>query len=354
VHVDTYSLLETLCNIPGVPGFEDQVREAIASLVAPLADSARVDALGNLLVTRKGKTNYKLMLDAHMDEIGFMVQHINERGFIRFTALGSWDARLLLSHAPTICTRDGKRLPGVIGTSPPHILKAAERDTVIQVDDMFIDIGAKSKQEVAEMGVRVGDQIVIHYPFCRVGSDSVMGKALDDRVACALIIKTLEALQGVEIDATIIGAFVVSEERGMVGARTAAFQIEPDLAIALEAGVAADIPGVAEQRQPNGLDKGPSLTVADNSFIVPQRMVRALERIAEQEGIRYQIKTPGTGGTDAGAIHQSRGGVLSGVLSVPCRYIHSPFSMCRLSDFDATSRLLTAFCRAVPMVGLGG
>ncbi|MBI5877262.1 MAG: M42 family metallopeptidase [Chloroflexi bacterium] len=349
--MDSYTLLEKLCNIPGAPGFEDQVRESIAALVTPLVDEVHTDALGNLLVTRRGRTDFKMMLDAHMDEIGFMVQHIDERGFIRFTPLGSWDARLLPSHAPTIYTREGRSFQGVIGTAPPHILKPAERETVISMEDMFIDIGATSSQEVGELGVRVGDPIVIQYPFRRIGQDTVIGKALDDRIGCALIIKTLEALHEAEIDATIVGAFVVSEERGMIGARTAAFQIEPDLAIALEAGVAADIPGVAEPRQPTGLDKGPALTVADNSFIVPRNMVRALERMAEHEGIQYQIKLPGTGGTDAGAIHQVRGGVFTGVLSVPCRYIHSPFSMCRLSEFDATSRLLTAFCRAAPIDG---
>ena len=190
--MDSYAILEKLCNIPGAIGFEDQVRETIAELVRPLVDDLRVDALGNLIVTRRGKSNFKLMLDAHMDEIGFMVQYIDERGFIRFTPLGSWDARLLLSHAPTIYTREGGSVQGVIGTRPPHILLPAERESVIPVEDMFIDVGATSRQEVREMGVRVGDPILIAYPFCRIGKDTVMGKALDDRVGCAMILKTLE------------------------------------------------------------------------------------------------------------------------------------------------------------------
>jgi endoglucanase len=343
--MDSYTLLERLCNIPGIPGFEDEVRAAIEEIVKPFADSVRVDTLGNLLVSRRGRTDFKLMLDAHMDEIGFMVQHIDEFGFIRFTGIGGWDARLLPSHALTIITRDGARIEGVIGALPPHLTRPSEREKVIPIEEMFVDIGATTRAEVAALGVRMGDQVVMHYPFRRIGGDTVMGKALDDRAGCAVLIRTLEALQNSDVDATIIAAFVISEERGLIGARTAAFQIEPDMAIALEGTVAADTPGVPEWRRPTSQGRGPAITVADGNFIVPPKMVRALEDIAVREGIPYQIKLPPYGGTDAGAIHQSRGGVVSGVLSVPCRYIHSPFSTCRLGDFDGTWRLLAAFCK---------
>jgi putative aminopeptidase FrvX len=343
--VDSYALLERLCNIPGIHGFEDEVREAITEVVKPLADSMRVDALGNLLVTRRGKTDFKLMLDAHMDEIGFMVQHVDDHGFIRFTTIGGWDPRLLPSHALTIVTREGARIEGVIGAQPPHVTRPSDREKVIPLEELFVDVGASSRAEVEGLGVRVGDQVVMHYPFRRIGGDAVMGKALDDRAGCAVIIRTLEALQQADIDATVVAAFVVGEERGLIGARTAAYQIEPDVAIALEGTVAADTPGVPEWRRPTTQGRGPAITVADGNFIVPPKMVRALEDIAERVNIPYQIKMPPFGGTDAGAIHQSRGGVLSGVLSVPCRYIHSPFSTCRLGDFDNTWRLLAAVCK---------
>ena len=343
--MDSYALLERLCNIPGIPGFEDDVRAAIAESVKPYADSLRVDTLGNLLVTRRGKSDFKLMLDAHMDEIGFMVQYIDEHGFIRFTPIGGWDPRLLPSHMLTIITRDGTRVEGVIGAQPPHITRPSEREKTIPLEELFLDVGVTTRAEVAALGVRVGDQVVMHYPFRRIGGDAVMGKALDDRAGCAVLVRTLEALQSADVEATIIAAFVISEERGLIGARTAAFQIEPDMAIALEGTVAADTPGVPEGRRPTTQGRGPAITVADGNFVVPPRMVRALENVAVREGIPYQIKVPPFGGTDAGAIHQSRGGVLSGVLSVPCRYIHSPFSTCRLSDFDATWRLLAAFCK---------
>jgi tetrahedral aminopeptidase len=343
--MNSFALLEKLCNFPGVSGFEEPVREVIADLVRPLVDELRVDTLGNLLATRRGSSEFTLMLDAHMDEIGFLVQYIDEQGFIRFTPIGGWDPRLLPSHLLTVMPADGGRIEGVVGTEPPHILKAADRDKVIPMEDLFLDVGGTTRQDVEDMGVRIGDPIVLHYPFRRIGKDTVAGKALDDRAGCAAIIQTLEALQGEALAATIVAAFVVNEERGLVGARTAAYQIEPGMAIAMEGTVAADVPGVAPPRQPSAQGKGPAITIADSNFIAPRKMVQALQRLANQQGIPWQIKTPAYGGTDAGAIHQSRGGVLTGVVSVPCRYIHSPFSTCRLSDFDHTWQLLTAFCR---------
>ena len=343
--MDSYSLLERLSNSHGVSGFEGPVREAIAELIGPFVDELRVDTLGNLIAVRHGRSSFKLMLDAHMDEVGFMVQHIDEQGFISLAPLGGWDQRLLPSHLPTIITRTGTLIEGVIGTQPPHILKPADRDKVIQIEEMFMDVGATSSREVSEMGVCIGDPVVLHYPFRRLADDTVAGKALDDRTGCAAIVRALEALHGADLEATICAVFSVAEERGSIGARTAAYQIEPDLALALEGSPAADIPGVPAARQPSSLGKGPVITVADNSVIVPQKMVRALEEVAGREGIPWQYKTPTFGSTDAGAIHVSRGGVVTGVLSVPCRYIHSPFSTCRLSDFDATWRLLAAFCR---------
>ncbi|MEZ4599747.1 MAG: M20/M25/M40 family metallo-hydrolase [Syntrophotaleaceae bacterium] len=343
--MNSYELLEKLCNLPGVTGFEEAVRETIAKIVEPMVDELRVDTLGNLIAIRRGLSGFRLMLDAHMDEIGFLVQHIDEQGFIRIVPVGSWDQRLLPSHLLTIVTADGRRIEGVVGTQPPHILRPFDMDKVIPMEEMFLDIGATTRQEVVAAGVSIGDPILAHYPFRRIGRETVAGKALDDRAGCAAIIRTLQALQGAEIEATVVAAFVVAEERGMMGARTAAYQAEPDLAIVVEGTTAADIPGVPPQRQPSGQGKGPVITVADNSFIAPRRLVKALEDTAVRESIPYQIKTPCYGSTDAGVIHQSRAGIFTGIVSVPCRYIHSPFSTCRLSDFDYTWKLLAAFCR---------
>jgi putative aminopeptidase FrvX len=347
--MDTPALLTTLSNAFGVSGFEDDVRRVIEALVAPWADDVRTDVLGNLLVTRRGASAGKtIMLDAHMDEIGFIITHIEPDGFLRFAPIGGWDARLLLAHAVTVRTREGTLVRGVVGSLPPHILTAEERERPVPFDALYVDIGAGSADDVERRGVRLGDPATIAYPCERLPGDLIMGKALDDRAGCAVLIKTLEALADAPREDTLVCAFTIGEETGLRGARTAAHQIEPDVALAIEGTVAADLPGVPGPKRVSALGGGPAITLADRAMIVRPQLVRALERVAETHGIPYQHKRPAYGGTDAGAIHTSRGGVLAGSVSVPCRYIHSPLSLLRLSDFEATVRLVTAFVQEVP------
>jgi len=347
--MESHSLLASLSNAFGVSGYEDDVRRMIEALVAPWADDARTDVLGNLIVTRRGRgADPTVMLDAHMDEIGFLVSHIEDDGFLRFAAVGGWDARLPLAHAVTIRTRDGALVRGVVGSLPPHILSDRERERPIPLEAMYLDVGAGSAGEVAALGVRIGDPATIAYPCEHLPGGLVMGKALDDRAGCAVLINTLEALAGGALDGTLVCAFTIGEETGLRGARTAAHQIEPDIALAIEGTVAADLPGVSGARRVTRLGGGPAITIADRAMIVRPQLVHALERVAEAQGIPYQHKRPTYGATDAGVIHTTRGGVLSGSVSVPCRYIHSPLSLLRLSDFEDTVRLVTAFVREAP------
>jgi len=341
--METCALLESLSNTFGVSGFEDDVRDAIRPLVAPLADEVRTDALGNLIVVRRGRSARTLMLDAHMDEIGFIVNHVEETGFLRFATIGSWDPRILLAHAATVRTREGTLVRGVIGTLPPHVVAADDRTKPVAVDAMFIDIGAGSADEAAERGVRVGDPATLAYPFESLPRGRVLGKALDDRVGCTVVIKVLEALTGATPQLTVACTFAVGEEIGLRGARTAAYQLDPVIALALEGTVAADVPGVAGARQVTRLGRGPAISLADQTLVVRPHLVRALERMAESRGIPYQLKAPLFGGTDAGAIHLARGGVLTGVVSVPCRYIHTPLSVLCLDDVEGAIRLVGAF-----------
>jgi len=343
--IETLELLERLSNAFGVAGFEGEVRGIIEDLIRPYVDEMRVDALGNLIAVREGGSDFRLMLDAHMDEIGFMVSYIEKEGFLRFAPIGGWDARIVPSHAMVVLTRDGQKLRGVIGTAPPHILTQEEREKPFKIEELFVDVGAGSREEVEGLGIRIGSPAVISYPFERLNGHVVAGKALDDRVGCALLIKTLEALRDEELDVTVVANFAVCEEVGLRGARTAAYQIEPDLALALEGTVAADVPGISGPRRTTQLGKGPAITVADRTLIVEPKLVEALTRVAEEEKIPYQYKHPIFGGTDAGAIQQARGGVLVGVISVPCRYIHSPFSVMRLDDFENAVRLTVSFVR---------
>lgn len=335
--------LQTLSDAFGVAGFEDEVRGTIERLISPYVEEVTTDALGNLITTRKGKGKTTLMLDAHMDEVGFIVKWIEESGYLRFVPLGGWDERILLSHRVEILTRSGEKRYGVIGAAPPHILKDEERKKPIPLERMFIDVGASSRREVTELGIRIGDPLTIHYPFIELRSGYVTGKAFDDRVGCAVMIETARRLAETDLPVNLTLSFVVSEEVGLRGARTAAYRVNPDLALALEGTIGADMPGVSEDNQPVRLGRGPAITVADWSIIVSRRIIQALERAAEEKAITYQYKLPGYGGTDAGAIHTTRAGIPSGVVSVPCRFIHSPTSTMRLNDFENTTRLISEF-----------
>jgi len=346
--MDSMELIKKLSNAFGPSGFEHEVRSALSALVKPLVDELRVDALGNLIAVRQGKSQKKVMLDAHMDEVGFMVSHVDEDGFLRLAPLGGWDARILPSHAITVQTRAGAKLRGIIGSAPPHILTDEDRKKPIHLEDLFVDVGAASSEEAHALGLRVGDPAVIEYPFQQVNANTITGKAFDDRAGCAVAVKVLQALQHETPAWTIVASFVVREEVGLRGAQTAAYQVQPDVALALEGTVAADVPGVSPHKQPTALGKGPAISVADHSFVVPREMVMFLEELAQAQGIPCQLKTPPYGSTDAGAIHQSRKGVLCGVLSVPCRYIHAPISMLRLDDFEGAVKLATAFVKAAP------
>lgn len=345
---DLLDALQTLSDAFGVSGFEDEVREEIKKLISPYVDVVRVDTLGNLFATRKGKRNFTVMLDAHMDEVGFMVKWIDEKGYLRFTPIGGWDPRIIPGHRVEIMTRSGEKRYGVIGAAPPHILSDEERKQPIPLEKMFIDIGASSRGEALEMGVRIGDPLTIHYPFIKLHPGYVTGKAFDDRAGCAVMIETARRLADTELDVNLVLAFVIGEEVGMRGARTAAYQVDPDLAIALEGTIGADMPGVPEESQPVRLGRGPAITVADRSIIVSRKLVTALEQVADAAAIPYQYKLPTYGGTDAGAIHLTRAGIISGVVSVPCRFIHSPTSTMRLNDFENTVRLMRNFISQLP------
>jgi tetrahedral aminopeptidase len=342
--VETLDLLQRLSDAFGVSGFEDEARDALRAIVTPLVDDVRVDTLGNLIATRHGD-GPTLMLDAHIDEIGFMVSHIEPGGYLRFVNLGGWDVRIIPSHIMTVVTDDGERVSGVIGTPPPHILEPKDRERPAAMDELFVDIGVSSDAEARALGVRVGSPAYISYGFRSLNERVVAGKALDDRAGCAAIIKALEALAGQQLDVNLVAVFSVAEEIGLLGATTATFQTQPAIALALEGTICADAPGVPPARNVTRSGSGPAITVADGSQVVPGRMVRALTGIAEAAGLPWQYKTPRFGGTNAGAIQRVGPGVLAGVVSVPCRYIHSPFAVMNLNDFEQTAQLVTAFVK---------
>ena len=271
---NTLALLRELSEAHGVSGYEDDVREIIRMRLAPLGAVARVDALGNLLLRFPAPRPDApvLLLDAHMDEIGLVVSYVEPAGFLRFALVGGWDERVLPAHAVDIKTETGDIIRGVIGTPPPHILKPEERNKPFQVENLFIDIGARSADEVAQLGIRVGDSAVPSYPFHGLQNGTVMGKALDDRAGCTVLIRALERIFATAppTDVQVVALFSTFEEVGGRGVQVAAFDIDPAIALVLEGTVAADCPGVPAARCPSRQSHGPALTLMDRTAHLPR------------------------------------------------------------------------------------
>jgi len=335
------STLEKLSNASGVSGFEENIREIIKDELKDHIDEIETDNLGNIIAVKKGKENgKKLMLAAHMDEIGLMVKHIDKKGFIKFSKIGGISDQMLLNQEVYIHTDNGKVL-GVLGSKPPHKMKAAEKKKVIEYENMFIDIGAKDKEEAEEM-VNIGDSITIKREFSPLGRSLITGKAFDNRVGCLVLI---EVMKQVKSDATIYGVGTVQEEVGLKGARTSAFKINPDLAIALDVTIAGDHPGIKEEDAPAVINGGPAIILTDASgrgIITHPKVKKLLIETAEENEIPYQLEVSEGGTTDATAIHLTREGIPTGVLSVPTRYIHTPCEVISLDDVENTVKLLVA------------
>jgi putative aminopeptidase FrvX len=339
-------VLKELSEAFGVSGCEDEVRGIIVEAIKDHVDEYRVDSMGNLIVLKRGtgESELKVMVAAHMDEIGLMITHIDEEsGALRFRPVGGIDDRILLSKVVLI----GKnRLPGVIGVKPIHLLKEEERHQVVKVDQMAIDIGAKSREE-AEKVVKIGDYATFATDFCQLTEDglrTVKGKAFDDRAGCAVLIELLKERYPFDL----YPVFTVQEEVGLRGARVAAYAIEPDVAFALEGTICDDMPKKKDVSPTTQLGAGPAITIMDRSFIADRDLVKLLVETAEELGIPYQFKQPGLGGTDAGAIHLSKEGIPSATVAVPCRYIHSPACLLSLEDFDNAVRLMRAALGKLP------
>jgi putative aminopeptidase FrvX len=338
--------LEKLSNACGVTGSEDEVRALMKKFLKPYVDELQEDKLGNVIGIRRGKKSApKIMLAAHMDEVGLMVTNITKEGFLQFTKLGGISDRILASQQVVVHARS-ESLPGVIGSKPPHILKEEERKKVIESEDLYIDIGASKKEDVEKMGVRVGNPVSFDVKFTRMGKEMVMGKAFDDRVGCAVLVETIRRLP--ESECTVYAVGTVQEEVGLRGATTAAFQLAPDLGIAIDVTIAGDVPGVKEVEAPIKTGNGPSLTVADASLITHPQVLKLLMSAAEESKTPFQLEGGLKGGTDAGKISLTKGGIPSGVISIPTRYIHTPFSVVNLMDVEKTIKLAVASIKSAP------
>ncbi len=312
------------------------MRAVVLDAIRDHVDEIKVDALGNVLAFKRGtgRQRLRVMLDAHMDEVGLMVvgYDIDGRGFLKVRSVGGIDSRLLPG---TLLQVGPERIPGVIGIKPIHLLERGD-DKVLKLKELVVDIGAKDKDE-AKKFAPLGTYATFATQFRELGP-TVTGKAFDDRAGCAVLV---ELLQGERFTFDFYAAFTVQEEVGLRGARVAAYAIDPDCAFAFEGTIADDIPKYKKDVSPTTeLGKGPAITVMDRSFIADRRLVRLLTDTATELDIPYQIKQPGVGGTDAGIIHQTREGVPSVAVAVPCRYIHSQVGLLSLADFNNTVRLM--------------
>jgi putative aminopeptidase FrvX len=338
--------LEKLSNACGIAGREEEVRGLMKKVLKPYVDELKEDNLGNVIGIKKGKKKApRVMLAAHMDEIGLLVKTISKEGFLQFAKIGGIDDRILLAQKVMVYT-EKKPLDGIVGSKPPHIQKEEERKKAITCDKLFIDIGAEDEKAARRMGVKIGDPIGFDIKFARAGKDIVMGKAFDDRVGCAVMAETMKRLR--KTDCTVYAVGTVQEEVGLRGATTAAFGIHPDVGIALDVTVAGDIPGVKEVEAPIKIRKGPSITVADKGLITHPKVLKLLIDAAEENKIPYQLETGLPGSTDAARISLTREGVPSGVISIPTRYIHSPASLLSLKDVENTVKLTVAAVQKVP------
>ncbi len=339
----TLKLLKEITDLPGIPGFEHQVSKYIRKELEGYAEFSS-DNLGSIICKKVGQEDGpKIMLSGHMDEVGFMVKRITDTGFITFTPLGGWWNQVMLGQRVHVIGRKGT-VEGLIGSKPPHILGMEERKKTVDIADMFIDIGAKDKDDALQTGIRPGDPIVPYSEFVVMNNEeNLMAKAWDDRIGCALFIQLLQKLADIKHPNIVYGVGSVQEEVGLRGARTSAQKIKPDIGVALEVAIAGDMPGVKEDKAQSKLGKGPVVLLYDRSMIPNVKLRDYLIDSAERAKVPYQFDLMEAGGTDAGSIHLTHSGVPSIVIGIPTRYIHSHYGIINREDYDNTLKLLVEF-----------
>ncbi|MBH8599379.1 M42 family metallopeptidase [Thermoactinomyces sp. CICC 10523] len=335
---------EKLTQTPGAPGFEHEVRKIMRSYISEYTGEIIQDRLGGLFGVKKGDPNGpKVMVASHMDEVAFMVTKITSEGFLKFQPLGGWWSQVMLAQRVDVINRSGKRIPGIIGSIPPHLLSEERRRKPVEIGQMFIDIGAESEEEVREWGIRPGDVAVPHFPFVEMeGGKRLLSKAWDNRFGCGLVLELLDGLKHNHHPNVIYAGATVQEEVGLRGAGTAATLIDPDIFFAVDSGPAGDIPGVNDGLGKIG--KGVVIRLYDRSMITLPGMRDFLLDTAESENIPYQFFVS-QGGTDAGRAHQTGIGIPSAAIGICARYIHSHAAVVDKEDIEAAKAFAIALMK---------
>jgi len=336
-----FDLLKRLCETPGISGREERMRALVIEELRPLVDSVECDAMGSVIAKRKGSgTGPRVMLAAHMDEIGFMVKHVDERGFLRLQPVGGWDPRNLVAQRVWVHPREGDSLLGALmpAAKPIHLLTPEEANKPPKMEEMYVDLGLPGER-VREL-VEVGDPVTMARTCERMG-DAVVSKTLDDRVSVFVMIEALRAVGSHQC--CILAVATTQEEVGLRGAQTAAYALEPDIGIAIDVTLANDFPGPSDHERITEMGKGTAIKIMDSSLICHPKLVRHFRDVAEKHGIPYQLEILSRGGTDAGGIQRSRSGVPSFTLSVPTRYVHTVNETAAVSDIQASIDLLARY-----------
>lgn len=338
-----FDLLKSLCETPGIPSREEAMRKLVAKELKPLVDSLETDVMGNLIGFRKGASDGpRVMLAAHMDEIGFVVKYIDSKGFLRLQPVGGWDPRNLVSQRVYVHGYKGEILQGVLmpANKPTHLLTPEEAGKAPTIEGLFVDLGLS--QEKVKAQVELGDMVTMSRTCDRMG-DMVVSKTLDDRLMVFVMIEALKLLKGKSLKCNVIAVATTQEEVGLRGATPAAYALQPDIGVALDVTIAADYAGATESEQVTTLGGGAAIKIMDSSHISHPKLVRHFRDIAERNKIQHQLEILPRGGTDAGGIQRSRGGVPSITLSVPVRYVHTVNEMASVADISAAIKLLADY-----------
>ncbi len=329
-------LLAEICETAGTSGFEQRIREVVLREVKPLADKVSIDNMGNVTAYKKGKENKKVMIGAHMDEIGFIVTHIDDNGFLRFHTLGGFDPKTLT--AQRVIVHGKKDLIGVMGSKPIHVMTTEERNKVPKTTDFFIDLGMPKKE--VEKLISIGNPVTRERKLIEMGN-CVNCKSIDNRVSVFILIETLRALKDVDVPYDIYAVFTVQEEVGIRGANVSSLEIQPDFGFGLDTTIAFDVPGAAAHEKVTELGKGTAIKIMDSATICDYRMVEYMKKTADKNNIKWQPEILTAGGTDtAGIQRMNPGGAISGAVSIPTRHIHQVIEMADKSDIAASIKLL--------------
>jgi len=331
-------LLKQICETPGAPGYEQRIRELVLEKVTPLADEVSIDPMGNVIAIKRGNARKKAMVAAHMDEISFIVTHIDDDGFIRFHTLGGFDPKTLTSQR--VIVHGTEDIIGVMGSKPIHLMKPEERSKAVPIEEYFIDTG-RPAEEVKKI-VTIGDTITRERELIEMG-DCVNSKSLDNRVSVFILLEVMKELKNVDLPYDLYGVFTVQEEVGLRGAMAASRRVDPDFGFGLDVTIAFDVPGAQPHERVTCLGKGAAIKVLDGSTICDYRMVRYMKELANKENIPWQPEVLPKGGTDTAALQRyGKSASIAGAVSIPLRHIHQTIEMAHKKDVRDCIDLLKA------------